>query len=116
MMMIVSALGSKSGLSFGLRQLQDISLSLDIYILLIPYFTFVPAELLLLKLLIVGEKANNPSITSSKWKVFKAIKIFAYILIVLIIGFCLFAIISIGESLSTDENLETAGLFGRSLA
>jgi len=35
---------------------------------------------------------------------------------VLITIFSIFAIISIGESVSTEENLETAGIFGRTLA
>jgi len=67
MMLVVSALGSSSGLSFGRRrQLQDVSLSLDLYILLVPYFTFVPVELILTKLLIVGQKSKDPAMEPRK--------------------------------------------------
>jgi len=58
MMAIISILGSSSGINFSQlsnRRLDDIGLSLDVYILLIPYFTFVPFELIMLRLL----KTNN---------------------------------------------------------
>lgn len=49
---VVSILGSQSGFSVGgARLLKEVSISLDIYILLVPYFTFVPMELLLRSLL-----------------------------------------------------------------
>eukprot|EP00330_Aristerostoma_sp_ATCC50986_P008344 CAMPEP_0114583882 /NCGR_PEP_ID=MMETSP0125-20121206/7558_1 /TAXON_ID=485358 ORGANISM="Aristerostoma sp., Strain ATCC 50986" /NCGR_SAMPLE_ID=MMETSP0125 /ASSEMBLY_ACC=CAM_ASM_000245 /LENGTH=56 /DNA_ID=CAMNT_0001777669 /DNA_START=5052 /DNA_END=5222 /DNA_ORIENTATION=+ len=44
MMAVVSIIGSESGFSFDSRLLQDVSLSVNVYILIIPYFTFVPTE------------------------------------------------------------------------
>lgn len=52
MLAVVSTLGSKSGVNFGMRRnLDEVSLNLDVYILLIPFFTFVPMEILLRSLL-----------------------------------------------------------------
>ena len=53
MLALVSILGSNTGLDFGGRRLlqNEVSLSLDVYILLLPYFTFVPLEFALRGLL-----------------------------------------------------------------
>jgi len=118
MMLIASDLGSNSGLTFNTRRVlsDQGGLSPYVYILLIPFFTFIPAGMLLVKMLAIGEKSKDPQETPKRRKIYKAIKIATYVLIILTILFCAIAIIFIGLSLSKEENLRTLGVFGIALA
>jgi len=91
MLAIVCLLGSKSAFSFGLRSLQDLSISLNVYILLIPYVTFVPIELLL-RVMLTKRNINQ---RSSKCKRFwiKCIKYFGIFLMVSLTLICIYVIL-----------------------
>jgi len=104
-MAVVSLFGDDSGVSLGEdRLLEDISLSLDIYLFLIPYVTFVPIAAILNILLSMKVKQS----TSSKPKLAKCVKIIRYIGIFLLILCCLgsaYIIISVSSNSTHNENL-----------
>mmetsp|Transcript_24360 Transcript_24360/g.21519 ORF Transcript_24360/g.21519 Transcript_24360/m.21519 type:complete len:84 (+) Transcript_24360:4560-4811(+) len=61
MMAIISILGRNAAINVGdeeNRLLGEISLSINVYILLIPYITFVPYEVLIIKLLKTNEEKD----------------------------------------------------------
>jgi len=100
---ISSILGSVSGLSVT-RILQEVSLSVDVYILLLPYFTFVPLEVLLRGFLSKEKYRNRKE------------KIIFYVglaLALLAIILCLFFIIAISEASTHDENIQILEIFGK---
>jgi len=111
MLALVSILGSNTGLDFGGRRLlqNEVSLSLDVYILLLPYFTFVPLEFALRGLL------KNREEKRSKKYVTKLLNILGVVVAAFFIIGCLFIIIAISEASSGEENAQTLGLFGKQL-
>jgi hypothetical protein len=116
MLAVVSIMGSNSGLttSDSSRLLSEITLSLDVYILLIPYITFVPAEAVMRGLFSPSPKKDGkPEAKKSKRKTAHCI---GAAIMVSLIAVSMFVIISIGEASNGQENLKLMGLFARTLA
>mmetsp|Transcript_28998 Transcript_28998/g.26343 ORF Transcript_28998/g.26343 Transcript_28998/m.26343 type:complete len:171 (-) Transcript_28998:118-630(-) len=107
---LVSILGSNTGLNIGRALQGSVSLSVDVYILLLPYFTFVPLEFALRALL-----SERETKTTKQKLIAKILKIAGIILAAFFIIGCFFIIIAISESSSGDENRQTLGLFGKQL-
>jgi len=100
MLAIVSIFGNQSGISVGsLRFLQDLNLGVDIYLLIIPFCTFIPLTALLLKLLAIGQKRkiqNVVELQSHKRKKFYTYSWYTGIVLMVLISIAsLYSIISI---------------------
>jgi len=101
MMAIISLLGRNQSVTVGdkeeSRLLEDLKVSLDIYILLIPYITFVPYEIILLRLL---RKNNTEDLTPKQKKLSKFAKWTAIVLMTILSMLCIYALLAIAESVS----------------
>jgi len=102
MMAIVCLLGSGNTKSVGFRDLQSLSVDVDVYILLVPYVTFVPLELVLRVML--TKRSIEPG--SSKFKKFclNFIRYFGIFLMVVSSLLCLYIILQISENADSEEN------------
>jgi len=117
MLALISILGPRSTFNFssGLRVLQNLDLSLDIFIILMPFFTFIPIEALLRVMLSKNHKEVSPA-KKRLICLLKTIKWIALSLMAIFTVVSIYAMIAIGEGSSTEENNELLILFGRTLA
>jgi len=105
MLAVVSVFGRNSPVALGTgRLLADLNISLDIYLLIVPFVTFIPIAALLTILLSLKP---SPSMIS-KPKLAKCIKAVRYIgifLLVCISAGSIYVIISVSSNSSDDENI-----------
>jgi len=116
MLLSISIIGPQSSILFGDRRvLNSISLSLDVYLFLIPYITFVPLEAIVKHMLALDHTKKDPS----RKKLIKCLKItrgFAIFLAFAIICCCIYGVIAIGEGSTTEENIELLTMLGEAIA
>jgi len=115
---MVSLLGSNQGLAFNLRRMQNVELSVNVYILMLPYFTFVPLELVIRSMFADSFKKKNlkPTMSKAKRNCYLSIRYIGISIYIIIVIFCIYAILNISENNSSNENKTVLGYFGRALA